>query len=736
MKHAKWMISHRISFITTEKTREKHERCEMGTKQQRKGSRRVPYLGKITTKWCPKCDMPLIRGTECPDCGTKLESPHIAPPGDVKIAFEYDKDLIRQTCDEMFGKGIGNYLIPSSSVILLNKIGDLDLNYQVFEHGKRIGNFTYDIMQGEYKFFPTLEGAKIIFKYLSTIDAFNQETTLPRFFVEYTLEAEKYAVKGLSILAPGIKKINTLVNYKDPCIVISRNGLIGVGYFTADQEEIERMLEENYGKIAKLKEYGEAIPLAEISKQEIYPPVTIDDVITINSQFISKNEESAISFIRKTVKRHDLPVAVAYSGGKDSLATLLLVLKAFNTTREERIPYIFFADTGLELPEVLENVDSVINWVNDKMKAKIESAGKKFWELARLFGPPGRDFRYCCHALKASQINEIVDAIISESDRDIERILVFLGQRRYESFSRAKDGKIYVNSYIPKQIIGAPIKDWNAFEEWLYLLREKMRDPSLPINSLYFHGHDRLGCYLCPAQNLADMERTGNTHPDLYNNWISFLHQYQQEHGFPLEWIKYGLWRFKEYTGQWKIFVEALPKAVIPQRREREKSLEEVKLMITRGVSPCTSGGFSVKAKISIPPMLEEFYPWFLLLDKRGEMDADSGVIYLDRNEIKFILFADGAIFMQFHDGKLEYRAFLQHFLGLVARSMFCKKCGVCVNVCPTQSIKNDKNALLFNQDKCLGLKCQQCTEHCPIYHVIRNNIIEVGENEDGSITG
>ncbi len=46
----------------------------------------------------------------------------------------------------------------------------------------------------------------------------------------------------------------------------------------------------------------------------------------------------------------DKTIAVSYSGGKDSLATLYLALEAGLK------PPIIFIDTGLEFPETVENV--------------------------------------------------------------------------------------------------------------------------------------------------------------------------------------------------------------------------------------------------------------------------------------------------------------------------------------------------------------------------------------------
>ena len=84
---------------------------------------------------------------------------------------------------------------------------------------------------------------------------------------------------------------------------------------------------------------------------------------------------------------------VSFSGGKDSLATLLLVKKAGLD-----IP-IFFIDTGLEFPETVQHVKDVA--ARHGARLIVEQAPREaFQEGLRVFGPPGRDYRWCCKTNK------------------------------------------------------------------------------------------------------------------------------------------------------------------------------------------------------------------------------------------------------------------------------------------------------------------------------------------------
>ena len=697
----------------------------------RRYKKRVPYLGKITTRWCMNCDVPVLRGKVCPACKSDLKSLALTPPGDVRPAFDHDIALIRETCDKVFVQGTGEYLFPDGIVVLLNKVGDLDLNYQVIAHGSVVGNLRYDIFHEEYQFMPTMAGGKWIYKYYLDNGWFEKDDAPPK-CIEYMADAEKFVAGGANVLVPGIVKLDMVVREGDPAIVYSENGIIATGHFTSSHDEIVAMMAENHGRIAKPKDYGDAMPAIDIPDPASYPSRSWDDVIDINKKFVSKNTKVAIDFILHTISAHDLPVAVAYSGGKDSLATLILVMKAIGSGERYHPFSVFFADTGLEFPEVMQNIKDVVKWAGLEDVYYTRSAGDKFWSLAANFGPPARDFRFCCHTLKANQINEMIEQMVADNGNpDDPRVLVFLGQRQYESFNRAEDKRVYTNSYVPMQVIGTPIKEWTALDEWLFLLREKRKDPTLPINTLYFKGHDRLGCYLCPAQSMANLARVKQTHPQLYGRWQSFLEEYQTKLGYAPEWVSWGLWRSKYPKGQWHILSDKLPKPESTASARESINVDNIKLFVTKGVSPCTAGGFSVKARISVPLILPELLPWVRTLDKRIQHDESSGLLYLYEPDARLMIYADGSLFLQSPDEKFDFDRFMIHLLGVAARCIACEHCGVCIDVCPTSALSKDvEGRIEIDATKCAGIACQKCTHHCPVYHVVKNNVIPADAEE------
>jgi len=89
-------------------------------------------------------------------------------------------------------------------------------------------------------------------------------------------------------------------------------------------------------------------------------------------------------------KTSDRPLLVSFSGGKDSLVALHLTLKLGLD------PIVVFNDTGLELPETVETVYRTVERYG--LRLEVASAGDAFWRAVEFFGPPAKDYRWCCKA--------------------------------------------------------------------------------------------------------------------------------------------------------------------------------------------------------------------------------------------------------------------------------------------------------------------------------------------------
>jgi phosphoadenosine phosphosulfate reductase len=249
--------------------------------------------------------------------------------------------------------------------------------------------------------------------------------------------------------------------------------------------------------------------------------------VTANAGVLAGAESSSIRFVQEVAAQNPhLVTNISYSGGKDSLATLLVVIKAIGCAP------MLFADTGMEFPETYENIEHVSRHYGLEV---IRTDGKtKFRETFEQQGPPAVNARWCCRVCKLNPLAELIHERWGEC-------LSFIGQRRYESATRAQSRRVWRNSNVRSQLSAAPIQDWTALHVWLYLMRERA-----PYNILYEHHLDRIGCFMCPSSDMALIHMIEAEYPALWAGWRSQLESWQQQQGLSPGWIGDGRWRLIE----------------------------------------------------------------------------------------------------------------------------------------------------------------------------------------------
>jgi len=247
------------------------------------------------------------------------------------------------------------------------------------------------------------------------------------------------------------------------------------------------------------------------------PPDPGWDTAIERNRFHLKNlERTAIRTIRRHLK--DRPtVNVSFSGGKDSTAVL-------NLARKAGVNEAFFIDTGLEFPETLEFVRSE--------GVTIVPPVADFWQAVVKAGPPGKDNRWCCKLLKLRPLKLYL--------AKIGPCLTVQGNRWYESWNRADLDETSQNPDNPLQLNLSPIRNWRALEVFLYLWWQ-----NIPTNPLYDRGIERIGCYLCPSMLESEFEELRSIHPEYAARWDAFLDTWAGKKGFPAEYARWGLWRWR-----------------------------------------------------------------------------------------------------------------------------------------------------------------------------------------------
>lgn len=645
------------------------------SKSRRRKFRRghAPYLTKIRLYWCDTCNVPLTNKRRCSKCGSTPRKVHISPPGDPFPAMDGHLERAVKAVDAQYGEGAGRILLPSSKTIVMNKVSSLDAMYELVVDGHIVGRLRFDIPKLGYTFLLSLEGARRVgaiskMKWVSLHDG-----------------VLKYLKNGANLMLPGVLGCDSEIEVDDEVWIIDSNGqVVGAG--------IARMS----GKEMATETKGFAIKMRSVSAPQ--PPsinqrtATWDDAVEANTANLCGIENEAMAFIKKTTASGDSSVVVGFSGGKDSLVTYLLVEKSLGAS-----PPIFFADTGIELPETVHFIQEFarqrdVNVIGGE-------AGNRFWESLDTFGPPARDFRWCCKVLKLGP------AATSIADELGGRALSFMGQRKLESFQRSVEPRVTENPWVPGQLSANPIQNWNALEVWLYIFREKE-----PFNPLYTRGYQRMGCYLCPASPLAELESLKTTHPKIYQRWIAALREWSKKLGFPEEWVSMGFWRWKSLPpGQMKL-IEKLGLDIQP---DRSSPGQDVQLEVTQGVAPCTKAGFSLEGSFGSGLDLERISK---LTPVFGEtrLSEELGVLRVKAGSESLSLFSSGSVTIRSENEK-RVEELAKQLERAVKRALLCQACGSCVAQCDEGALHLREGKISVDEEKCVNcLKCDNWP--CPTY--------------------
>jgi phosphoadenosine phosphosulfate reductase len=598
--------------------------------------------------WCMKCNVPLLsKGCDLCEDGVAIKEVKITPPGNVKPMFAEERRRLWETISNQYGRDVAPFIAPEDGVSLLNKVPHVDLAYEVIVDGQVLGLWEYDVRRGAFRFVPYMEGARRMAKQRA------------RKWILVDRGAERaIAMQGRNLLAPGVKDYDRDVREEDFVYVVNEEWrAIGVGKVV---QGFGQRLSERKGMVVKIRHHGEPKEAEILTKK-----ATWSDVVEANRSFIEIKEREAIKFIQRACAEREGPVLVSFSGGKDSLATLLLVKKALGEDF-----YVLFTDTGIEYPETISYVERVLARLGLKDKTIRASSFTSFFDAIDIFGPPARDFRWCCKTCKLAPIAYAVKGLGG-------RCLTFIGLREIESAKRRKQGAVWEGIWVKGQVGISPIHDWGTLNVWLYLFKE-----GVELNPLYYKGLERIGCWVCPSMDLAEMRIIEEVMGPL---WQGYLRKVTDALSLDEEGVKLGLWRWRFKFPRW-LNVERRracrdPLQCLWEKKEvpikREDDFERVLGVLK-----------------TMYEVLEE--------DKRMAtlMSRGRKIASLVKRDTKIVVEAEDMDWVKILRG--------------IARALLCVKCMLCLATCPNEAVKMGLSGVEILTEKCMA--CGECNYTCPIW--------------------
>ena len=389
--------------------------------------------------------------------------------------------------------------------------------------------------------------------------------------------------------------------------------------------------------------------------------------IAANEYILRKKETEAKAFLERTIKKYyHLPLAVSFSGGKDSVVALALTRLASN-----RFDAIFL-NTTVEFEETVNFAREITKMWNINL---IETTPPHdFFQLCEDLGPPSTTMKWCCKTQKFSPQNQLIN------ERYPNGVLVISGIRKTESNIRSKFNRVQRNKMIPKQILTFPLLSWTSLDVWLYMLWK-----NIPHNKMYDYGFARIGCWACPEKSSRDFKLIETFRPELSERLAIMLKKYAARRGIvnPEAWIQNGNWRYRKT--KW------------------------IKITACRSSQPCSLPGEMLYTFEQGPHLnrVKEFMKVFGHPIQKGPFMK----IVNPRIEISLI---GNKMRIESTDSSI-----ISLFEKQLARALNCVGCGACVGVCDFGALTIERGELR------IGEQCTNCLR-CVASNGIRMSCVSV----------
>ncbi|NPA24055.1 MAG: phosphoadenosine phosphosulfate reductase family protein [Crenarchaeota archaeon] len=421
-----------------------------------------------------------------------------------------------------------------------------------------------------------------------------------------------------------------------------------------------------------------------------------------NLPFIEERRQKIRRAVEYFEKKHGLKGVLSFSGGKDSLLALLLLIDA---------------ESNAEITHVsIENADpptlcSYIDYIEKRLSinvVRIESRWDRTRELVELLNVPSRGNRWCTPLLKFVPLLTYL-----KKKYNIKKIISYVGSRKSETVKRRIRPATYIDSEAGL-LTHAVCYKFPKLLEYLYIwygARIRMFDD-------YLHGIERLSCVICPFKSCLELEKCEKKYPETFQIWRPYIEKLTRimiKREEDLEnAIKIHLWRFfMLHCEAQYIAARAGVKIEDPycyQRRSIENSVEI--LSIERRDDTI---GIVLRAKMPKTGSIQDLINNISTFYENTKIFESDRKLEIHTEDLSIMLDLDNSVvYSRSRDPDK-----LVNILKIVFMSLFCIKCGHCTVNCDRDCIE-----LPYRIRKELCDRCGHCLDSCVPYRIIFDMVI------------
>ncbi|NPA69815.1 MAG: phosphoadenosine phosphosulfate reductase family protein, partial [Crenarchaeota archaeon] len=256
------------------------------------------------------------------------------------------------------------------------------------------------------------------------------------------------------------------------------------------------------------------------------------EIYEANIPFIEEREQKIRRVVEYFERRHNLKGILSFSGGKDSLLALLLLINAESNVE---VIHVFIENAD---PPTLSNY---IDYIEKKLSINITRVGlswNNIRELVEILNVPSRGNRWCTPLLKFVPLLSYL-----KRKYNIKQIISYVGSRKSETVKRCIRPATYIDSEAGL-LTHAVCYKFPKLLEYLYIwYRAKVR-----MFDDYLNGIERLSCIICPFKSCLELEKCSQKYSEKFMIWMPYIEKLtrmmiRREEDLEKA-IKVHLWRF------------------------------------------------------------------------------------------------------------------------------------------------------------------------------------------------